>query len=64
MPCLECGASVARNERELHVCDSERRLDYALLQLRGEVEHFDDQLAAYLRSPWGRFEVWYAAQRR
>lgn len=64
MPCPECGASIARDQSELHVCDGERRLDYAVLQLRGELEQFDLQFTAFLRTPQGRFEAWYAAQRR
>jgi hypothetical protein len=64
MPCLECGASVPRDEAELHACERERRLDFAIFQFRGEREQFDEQLAAYLDSPRGRFEAWYAAQRR
>jgi hypothetical protein len=63
-PCAECGASVARAEKDRHVCDPERRLDFVFFQLRGEREQFDDQVRAYLESPRGRFEVWYASQRR
>ena len=64
MPCAECGASVAGTEAALHVCDPERRLEFAFLQLRDERERFDAQLTEYLDSPRGRFEAWYAAQRR
>src|SRR6266508_4098365 len=64
MPCAECGASVAQKESELHVCERERRLDFAVFQLRGERGQFDEQVAAYLESPRGLFEAWYAAQRR
>lgn len=64
MPCRECGASVAQAERELHVCEAERRLDFVFFQSRGEREQFEDQLTAYLDSPRGRFDVWYASQRR
>ena len=64
MPCVECGASVARAERELHTCDRERRLDFAVFQLRDELGDFDEVFMAYLESPRGRFEVWYAAHRR
>jgi hypothetical protein len=64
MPCAECGASVARAEAELHVCDPERRADFAFLQLREERERFDEQLTTYLESPRGRFEAWYASRRR
>jgi hypothetical protein len=64
MPCDECGASLRVDEHDEHVCSVERRLEYRLCQLRGEVEAFDDQLAAYLESPHGRFEVWYAERQR
>jgi hypothetical protein len=64
MPCAECGASVARSDTEGHVCDPERRLDYVLLQLRDECAEFDAQLVAYLSTPQGRFEAWYASRRR
>ena len=64
VPCTECGASVARVEAALHVCDPERRLEFAFLQLRDERERFDTELTTYLDSPRGRFEEWYAARRR
>jgi hypothetical protein len=64
MPCVECGASVARTERELHGCSRERRLDFEIFQLREELEQFDEVFMAYLESPRGRFEVWYAAHHR
>jgi hypothetical protein len=64
MPCDECGASVARRDAHLHVCEPKRRLDFAFFQLRGEIEEFDKQVTAFFESPRGRFEVWYAARRR
>jgi hypothetical protein len=64
MPCPECGASVARGALDEHQCERERWLDYNLLQLRPELDAFDDQLVAYLQTPQGRFELWYAAHRR
>jgi hypothetical protein len=64
MPCPECGASVHRDEAEAHRCDPDRRLDYAMFQLRLEVEAFDRELDAYLESPRGRFEQWDAERRR
>lgn len=63
MPCTTCGASVPALEREGHVCDAERALDYALFQLRDEVAGFGAQLAEWLASPTGRFECWYAERR-
>jgi hypothetical protein len=64
MPCDDCGASVARDERDEHVCDPERRLDYVLFQLRHEIESFDGDLEAYLRTPHGRFLAWLAERER
>jgi hypothetical protein len=64
MPCADCGASVASSERELHACDPERRLEFALFQLRDEVAQFETQLNAYLGTSRGRFEAWYASRRR
>jgi hypothetical protein len=64
MPCDECGASVARDERDAHVCDPERRLEYALFQLRDEIGSFEGELAKYLRSPHGRFDAWLAERER
>ena len=64
MPCPDCGASLEQDERAKHVCERERWLDYQLFQLREEVAAYDTQLNAYLASPQGRFELWYAAHRR
>lgn len=64
MPCEECGESVARADREQHTCSPGRKLDYELFQLRSELAEFDAQLSAYLASPQGRFDVFYAKRRR
>jgi hypothetical protein len=64
MPCEECGASLAAAERDAHVCDPERRLDYLMFQLRQEVGSFDDGLRGYLDSPQGRFAQWLAERER
>jgi hypothetical protein len=64
LPCPECGVSLANEIADEHVCDRERRLDYQLLQLRGGISRFDADLAAYLASPQGRFEAWYAERTR
>jgi hypothetical protein len=56
MPCSECGASVARGD-DGHACDEERRLEY-------DVFRFDGALGAWLATPQGRFEQYYAARAR
>lgn len=64
MPCSNCGASLERGERDAHVCDRERWLDYRVFQLRDEVEAFEGELAGFLDSVAGRFELFYAARAR
>jgi hypothetical protein len=64
MPCNDCGASVAREERERHRCEENRRLDYLLFQHRDEIDAFDSELSCYLESPEGRFAVWDAEVHR
>jgi len=63
LPCPDCGDSVEQAERESHLCERERWLDYQLFHLREEVDSFEAQLGTYLASPRGRFELWYAARR-
>ena len=64
MPCPDCGESVAADERRAHRCDDDRWLTYQLFQLRDEIASLEEQVAAYLASPRGRFELWDAEQRR
>ena len=64
MPCSECGESVAREAHERHTCDEDRWATYQFFQLRHEVAELEGQLAEYLESPRGRFELWDAARRR
>jgi len=64
MPCTECGTSVAIAERDEHVCDRERLLDYWMFQLCGEVNAFEDELQGYLETPHGRFAQWLAERDR
>jgi len=64
LPCPNCGQSVPREQEQAHVCDDERRLDYTLVQLRAEVAALDDQLAAWLESPQGKFAAWLAERGR
>ncbi|HVD26346.1 MAG TPA: hypothetical protein VNB86_10165 [Gaiellaceae bacterium] len=64
IPCPECGASVVRDALPLHSCDAERLLDFRLFQLRDEIDAFDDQLTAWLRTAAGRFATWIAERDR
>ena len=64
MPCTECGASVDATERDGHVCDPERVLDFRMFQVREEVAAFDSLLGKYLNSSAGRFAQWLAERER
>jgi hypothetical protein len=64
MPCPDCGESVAVAGDDRHTCEEERWATYQLFRLRDEVAELEGQLADYLDSPQGRFELWDAARRR
>lgn len=64
MPCPDCGSSIERAQASRHQCDPERRLDYQVFALRHEQDAVDVEIAAYLATPQGRFELWYAARER
>jgi len=64
MPCSECGSSVAAAERDDHVCDPDRLLDYRMFQLREEVAGFEKGLREYFASAQGRFAQWLAERER
>lgn len=63
-PCSDCGASVPRSQHEQHVCDPEQRARYEAFQVRLEVERFDGELTSWLRTPEGRFAIFYAERAR
>lgn len=64
MPCPDCGVSLTREAAQDHACERERWLDYQMFQLPQEAGGIDDDIAAYLASPHGRFEAWYAERER
>ena len=63
-PCPDCGVSVARSTIAAHEWEEKRLLDHRLLQLRDEIEAFDDELSAWLRTARGRFATWLAVRDR
>lgn len=62
MPCDECGASVDRTVLREHECSSERRTDFELFGLHGEVAQLESGVRHYLATAGGRFETWLAAR--
>ena len=63
-PCPDCGAPVAVEEEEVHRCERRRYVEYQMLLLRPEIVGFEDELAAWLRTPQGRFAQYYARRER
>ncbi|MGN6430007.1 MAG: hypothetical protein ACTHNB_04640 [Gaiellaceae bacterium] len=55
--CRDCGAAVARASQQEHACDREQLVEH---QLKG----LEDEIDAYLASPRGRFELWWATRER
>ena len=64
MPCPDCGASVPVKGEVEHVCEETRKLDFRILELRGEIEGFDGDLEQWLDTPQGRFARWLAERDR
>jgi hypothetical protein len=62
MPCAHCGASVERGAE--HECDERRVVEFRLAQLGPEIDSFGEQLSAWLETPRGRFERFYAERTR
>jgi hypothetical protein len=64
MPCPECGASLGSEDPAEHSCDPTRRVEFQMFRMRAELARLEDEVAEYLRSPEGRFELWYAERHR
>ncbi|MEZ5101997.1 MAG: hypothetical protein R3C15_19790 [Thermoleophilia bacterium] len=62
--CPGCGVRVTTETLDDHVCELERFVGHQMARLRPEIARFEDELAVYLGSPRGRFELWYAARTR
>jgi hypothetical protein len=52
------------DHHEAHRCDRRRFVEYQMLLLRPEIVAFEDELSAWMRTPCGRFESYYAARER
>ena len=64
LPCSDCGAAVERSLQDEHECNRERLVDYQMFQLRDDIGAVGGELAVYLDSPRGRFELWCAERDR
>jgi hypothetical protein len=64
MTCSDCGENVPWARTGDHECDQERRISFQVTQARPQIERFDQELARYLETARGKFELWYAERTR
>ena len=62
--CSGCAEELPARDLRLHVCDWWRWLDHQIELRRDELLGFECELGAYLESPRGRFDLWYAERER
>lgn len=62
--CPGCGTGVPARVLNVHVCEWGSWLDHQVSLRRGELDRFERELGAYLDSPGGRFDLWYAERER
>jgi hypothetical protein len=53
-----------RDDSPTHECSQDEVLDYRLFLDRQDEVTLNDEVTAYLASPQGQFEVWYAERER
>lgn len=64
LPCPDCGVSVRPDDAHLHACPPGHFPPRQLFLEDEEHVTLSDEVAAYLASPRGQFEVWYAERQR
>ena len=62
LPCPSCGVSVDRARGRGHRCDLDPIVDECMAALSGEIALLEAQVAAYLATPEGRRERWWAVR--
>jgi len=62
--CGECGALIERDGSDCHACQREQWIEFQVSQVRRDLERLDDEFEAFLTTPQGSFELWYAERRR
>lgn len=62
--CSGCAEELPARDLRLHVCDWWRWLDHQVELRRDELLGFECELGAYLESPRGQFDLWYAERER
>jgi hypothetical protein len=64
LTCTDCGENVPHMRAAEHVCDQDRWLSFQMTCARPQIERIDQELARYLETARGRFELWYAERTR
>jgi hypothetical protein len=62
--CPECGVVVSLAALHGHECDPAAWISRQVIRARPGIARLEDDLAAYLATPRGRFELWYAERTR
>jgi hypothetical protein len=62
--CPECGALVERDGSDGHECEQEQWIEFQVSHVRPELDRLESELHAFLTTPQGSFELWYAERQR
>ena len=62
--CAECGALIERDGSDSHDCQPEQWIEFQVSHVRRELERLEEEFQAFLVTPQGSFEVWYAQRQR
>jgi hypothetical protein len=62
--CAGCGLILQRCQLDGHECEREKWIAHQVACARPEIEGIDLELASYLESARGRFDLWYAERAR
>jgi hypothetical protein len=62
--CPDCGVALPLGQLDEHECDEQRWLDHQIRLALPELARIDQEIASFLETPEGRFELWYARRQR
>jgi len=62
--CGECGALIERDGTDCHECQREQWIEFQVSHVRRDLERLDDEFKAFLTTPQGSFDAWYAERQR
>jgi hypothetical protein len=58
--CADCGERVPWAQTGQHECDEEQWLSFQVTRARPQIDRFEHELARYLETARGKFDLWYA----